>query len=186
MVISGKRCWALDPSGWDYAPLKCKQTVSSIVLIISNFLFEGVTPSSLQMNFSPPTPSPPLLLNALLWMLLPNLLIKAGINLPESWGTDLQLEIYPCEFLPVGESRTWQCLSSVSTAVSLVMCGWLWAELGFKGGHFPSLFLGNNCLITHCKACVALRVRPGFISPTLMVWKMSRVQCFSAAEKLSD
>lgn len=87
MVIIRKRCWALDPSGWDNAPLKCKQTVSSIVLIISNFLFEGVTPSSLQMNFPPPTPSPPLLLIALLWMLLPSLLIKAGINLPESWGT---------------------------------------------------------------------------------------------------
>lgn len=102
MVISRKRCWALDPSGWDNAPLKCKQTVSSIVLIISNFSFEGVTPSSLQMNFPPSPPSPLLLLTAkTLWMLPPNLPINVGINLPESWGTgpsagNLSLQVSAC------------------------------------------------------------------------------------------
>lgn len=105
MVIRRKRCSAPDPFGWDNTPLKCKRTVSSVVLIIINFSFEGVTPSSQQMKFPPSPPSPPLLTFLLiartLRVLPPHLLINAGINMPESWGAgssagNLALQVSVC------------------------------------------------------------------------------------------
>lgn len=146
MVISRKRCWALGPFGWDNAPLRFKRTVSSIVLIITNFSFEGVTPSSQQMNFSPSPSSPPhlafLLIARTLWMLLPSLLINAEINMPENrWAGssvgNLALQVSACR-----ESKTWQYTSAPPTPYlcPLWWCGrLLWPGLGNKSRHFPPL-----------------------------------------------